>query len=80
MKVILGDKGLKFSQQMPFKSEVLCSNCGQSAKIGFVAYEDETTEPPYLCEIQKNVLHDLCSVAVYFCEHCLSITTKFNQG
>lgn len=87
MKVELGKEGLTKTFQKKFPEEITCVHCSRTARIGFVAHEtDEMEGDSYVCQINKQGkdgklwLHDLCAVAVYFCEKCLKPTALYNQG
>ena len=92
MKVVVGPQGLKETQQQDFPAETKCHNCGGVARHAFTAFEDTnegggdpTYVPNYVCRLHTNDpqgfwLHDLCSVAVYFCKQCGSPMARFNQG
>jgi len=96
MKVTLGKKGLKYTWQTPFKEKTKCVHCGGVARIGFVAHEalDPVERYPerkgrelrYVVDIHSNGgkgkywLHDVCAVAVYFCQDCLQPTAEYNQA
>ncbi len=94
MKVELGKEGLDKTFQAKFPEETTCVHCSSNARIGFVAHEiddkgkdsDADLPPAYVNQIHeqhkddKLWLHDLCSVAVYFCEKCLNPTALYNQG
>lgn len=94
MKVEIGTSGLEKTFQTAFPEETTCVHCSGNARIGFVAHEvddkgkdsDSDLPPAYVCQMNeqgkddKLWLHDLCAVAVYFCEKCLSPTALYNQG
>lgn len=94
MKVELGKEGLTKTWQKDFPEETTCVHCSGNSRIGFVAHEvgdegkdsDASLPPAYVCQINeqgkddKLWLHDLCAVAVYFCEKCLFPTALYNQG
>jgi hypothetical protein len=86
MKVELGEAGLTKTFQDEFPPSTKCVHCGGVARIAFVAYESgEDDPPPCVFNLHQNRihsawLHDLCSVAVYFCMHCLEPTALYDQG
>lgn len=86
MKITIGEKGLKYSQQDDFEKETKCVYCDGIARIGFVVHEGiaDDGDGDLLCDLYQGKdglwLHDYCSVAVYFCKKCLKTTAIFNQG
>lgn len=94
MKVNIGVEGLDKTFQAKFPEQTTCVHCHCTARIGFVAHElnhkgkdsDADLPPVYVCQINEQKkdgklwLHDLCAVAVYFCEKCLNPTALYNQG
>ncbi len=67
-------------------------DCDGEFRIAFVAHEDFDRDLPaeeqkFVCDLHVNRyhdgeawLHDVCSVAVYFCKKCLKATVHWNQG
>ncbi len=87
MQVTLGEEGLTKSHQAEFPKETECHKCGKTARIGFVAYEEGSTEDKYVCNAHNNDPkgngfwpHDSVAVAVYFCTGCLETTALYNQA
>ena len=86
MEVYKGKKGLMNSWQDDFPETTKCIHCKGSAFIAFVATEFEEDE--YICDLHPNEgaeggkywLHDVCAVAIYFCEDCLEPTAEYNQA
>jgi len=87
----IGEEGLGMSYQDGFPKITKCCRCGRTARIGFVTQEkfDRSKKPEdqdFVCNLHKNQedgkywLHDLCSVAIYFCEDCLEPTAEYDQG
>ena len=66
--------------------------CEGMSRIAFVAHEEfdrskDAEDQEFVCNLHPNEyhdgsawLHDLCSVAVYFCQECLESVTRWNQG
>ena len=86
MEVTIGKEGLSKSWQAEFPKETECCHCKGIARIGFVAYEETDPKESVVCALHKNEgkggywLHDLCTVAVYFCKDCLKPTALYNQA
>lgn len=93
MKVTLGKAGLVKSWQAPFEEHCMCDHCGATARIAFVAHEGLVADEMGLgfascgCGLHTTTgkegdlwVHDLCTVAVYFCTTCLKPTAKANQA
>lgn len=87
MKVLIGNQGLKKSQQDPFPEVTECHNCDGRAVVAFVAYEgDKDDGDKFLCDTREaggpgNIWpHDLTAFAVYICPKCGEATTIWNQG
>ena len=94
MNILIGTKGLNYTQQEPFLSTTSCHACKGKARIAFVAYED-ADEPDLdgrlgavklVCDLHSNNgkgggwPHDCCSFAVYICGDCYEATTLWNQS
>ena len=90
-ETIIGEEGMYLTHQDNFGKTIKCCKCGGNARIGFVTQErfDKSKEPheqDFVYNLHKNKeddkywLHDLCSVAIYFCEDCLEPTAEYNQG
>ncbi len=88
MKVTLGKDGLDKTWQNNFPKTTECCRCGGESRIGFVAQEMDDGRPAenYVCNLHPNDppdnlwLHDVCSVAIYFCRKCLQPTALYNQA
>lgn len=83
------NKTREIGWQEAFPPTVRCvqRGCKGEARLGFVAYEKQEKGGKFVCQLYENDpehkklwLHDLCSVAVYFCEKCLEPTALYNQA
>ena len=89
-EIFVGEKGLSHSWQNEFPEETKCAYCKGKSRIGFVYFEDGSTErkrKQSVCRLHDNDpdgdgywLHDCCAVAVYFCRKCLKPTALYNQA
>jgi len=91
------EKTRNITHQAPFPETTPCTSvrnghrCNGTARLGFVAYENERTKK-MLCHLYGHVprpgkgrkkqvwFHDVCAVAVYFCMKCLEPTALYNQA
>lgn len=88
MKTYLGKAGLTKTWQSEFPETMDCKDCGGSARIAFVATENEAPKDEALvCDLYSNDPggegywpHDAIAVAVYFCTKCLKSVSSFNQA
>lgn len=89
MRITYGEEGLNRSWQNDFPKITECCHCGGNSRIGFVAHEaiePDDFSDQRLCFLHENKgkgeywLHDVCSVAVYFCKDCLNPTALYNQA
>ena len=89
MKITIGKEGCKKTWQAEFPEETKCVHCGEIARIGFVAYENldyDVLDKIYVGDLHENGkdgkfwLHDVCAVAIYFCNECAKATALYNQG
>lgn len=80
------DNTRKISFQNEFPKTTECCRCHGNSRLGFVAYENYKKDEKFLCNLYNNQendrfwLHDLATIAVYFCEKCLQPTALYNQG
>lgn len=85
MKVILGEDGLRESEQDDFPETTKCCLCGGEARVAFVAHETDGKNG-LVCGLRNNGgkgdywPHDLIAVAIYFCRDCCEATALYNQG
>lgn len=88
MKVYLGKSGLTKTWQGEFPETIDCKDCEGSARIAFVATENEAIEKEALvCDLYNNDPdgdgywpHDAIAVAVYICTKCFKSISLFNQA
>jgi len=84
MKIYLGETGLDKTWQETFPKTVKCHKCGKTARIMFVAFEDN--EKKYISSLYNNMedekfwVHDACAIAVYLCEKCFEPNALINQA
>lgn len=88
IKIINGEDGLEYTWQNDFPKTTPCCRCKEGkARIGFIYYEGDpiNMSDEFICKLHKNIknklwLHDVCAVAIYFCEKCLEPTALYNQA
>ena len=85
MKVLVGKEGLDKSKQDPFPETVNCTNCGNRARVAFVAYETSPNWGKAISNLHPSTgddiwLHDDVAVAVYWCSKCFHFSVEGNQG
>lgn len=88
MEVTLGKEGLTKSWQAEFPETTECVHCKGESRVGFTVIENFSGTPGegHVCDLYENEgkgnywLHDVCSVAIYFCKDCLKTTSLYNQA
>jgi hypothetical protein len=87
-KVYYGEEGCIHTCQDHFLKEIRCEKCGAPARITMTVSEQipeqhERDKIIYATDLyhkdDRMWIHDICSVAIYFCPQCLHASVEWNQ-